>query len=75
MPLKKIVGIFYLIYTVYILLICWLTDVTPLYIFSGLTALWVMYGCFLLGDRAAGRFRSLRLHQECEEREEKGLIV
>lgn len=56
MPLKKIVGIFYLIYTVYILLICWLTDVTPLYIFSGLTALWVMYGCFLLGDRAAGRW-------------------
>ena len=56
MQLKKIVAIFYCVYTAYMLLACCLTDITPLYISSGLFALWVMYGFFAAGERLAGRW-------------------
>lgn len=56
MQLKKIVAIFYCVYTVYILLACCLTDITPLYIASGLLALWIIYGFFAAGERMGGRW-------------------
>ena len=56
MQLKKIVAIFYCVYTFYILLVCWLTDISALYIVPGLLALWTIYGFFAAGDRLAGRW-------------------
>ncbi|MBE6995177.1 MAG: hypothetical protein E7429_00360 [Ruminococcaceae bacterium] len=61
MQVKKIVAIFYLMYTAYILIICGMTDITVLYILPALGALWLSYACFAGGARLSGRLQTQRI--------------
>lgn len=55
MSLKKIIMIFYLVYTVYILLICGVTSINIPYILPAIMILWFIFIVFWLGDKKAKR--------------------
>ena len=57
MSLKKIVMIFYLVYTVYILLICGVTSIDISYILPAIIVLWLIFIVFWLGDKRAKTLR------------------
>ena len=57
MNVKKIVMLFYLMYTVYILLICGMTSITVFDILPAVILIWIAFGIFSYGEKVAGKIK------------------